>query len=73
MVNTKKITHERLGIWEKRMEESHATPVLLVGVGHDHVCGRLTLCTTTDRTNEEIIVLLTETIRQLRGGGVPVE
>jgi len=64
-VNVKKITHERLGSWEKRMVESHATPMLLIGAGHDHVNGQIVLCVTEERTNHEIVLLLQEAIRQL--------
>lgn len=65
-VNVRKITHERLGSWEKRLVNSHATPALLLGVGHDHVKGQLVVCVTEDRSNEEIILLLQGAITELK-------
>jgi hypothetical protein len=67
MVNTKKITHERLGSWEKKFEGSHATPILLIGVGHDHVNGQVVICVTEDLTDKQIILFLENALKQLRG------
>jgi hypothetical protein len=64
-VNVRKINHERLGRWEKRLTENHSTPVVLVGVGHDQVKGRVFILTTEERTDEEVIVFLREALRQL--------
>jgi hypothetical protein len=58
-VNCKKIT-------EKRVVDSHATPVLLLSVGHDHVSGQLTICITQDRTDQEIIAFLQGAINELK-------
>lgn len=66
-VNVRKINHERLGRWEKRLNEHHSTPVVLVGVGHDQVSGRIFLLTTEERTDEEVILFLREALRQLEG------
>lgn len=66
-VNVRKINHERLGRWEKRLNESHSTPVVLVGVGHDQVKGRVMILTTEERTDEEVITFLREALRQLEG------
>jgi hypothetical protein len=66
-VNVRKINHERLGRWEKRLNENHSTPVVLVGVGHDQVKGRVFILTTEERTNEEVIIFLREALRQLEG------
>jgi hypothetical protein len=66
-VNVRKINHERLGRWEKRLNENHSTPVILVCVGHDQVKGRIMLLTTEERTDEEVIVFLREALRQLEG------
>lgn len=64
-VNVRKINHERLGRWEKRLNENHSTPVVIVGVGHDQVKGRVFILTTEDRTDEETILFLREALRQL--------
>jgi hypothetical protein len=66
-VNVRKINHERLGRWEKRLNENHSTPVVLVGVGHDQVKGRVMVLTTEERTDEEVILFLREALRQLEG------
>jgi hypothetical protein len=68
-VNVKKITHERLGRWEKKMVLSHATPALLIGVGHDHVNGQIVICVTEDRTDNEIILFLQGAIKELQKAG----
>ncbi len=65
MVNTKKITSTRLASWQKKLDGSHATPVLLVGVGHDHVSGRTIVITTEDMPIGELKLFLQEAIRQL--------
>lgn len=65
MVPTEQITDERLDRWKKRLSESHSTPILLMGVGHDHVFGRPVLCTTEDITNEQLCVFLRAAIDAL--------
>jgi hypothetical protein len=45
MVPVAQIVDDRLARWAIRMKESHATPVMLVGIGHDHVSGQIVLCT----------------------------
>jgi hypothetical protein len=67
-VDTKKITHERLGRWGKKLATSHATPALLLGIGHDHVSGQVVICVTEDRTDQEIILFLQAAIDELRKG-----
>lgn len=64
-VEVEKINRTRLQGWEKRLNENHSTPVVLVGVGHDKVKGRVFILCTEDRTNEEVILFLRETLRQL--------
>ena len=39
MVPTEQITDERLNRWKERLRESHATPLCLIGIGHDHNSG----------------------------------
>jgi hypothetical protein len=67
MVNTKKITRERLGSWENKFEGAHATPVLLIGVGHDHVSGQIVICVTEGLTDGQIVLFLENALKQLRG------
>jgi hypothetical protein len=65
-VNVREITHERLGIWEKLIINAHATPTLLLGIGHDHVKGQLVVCVTEDCSNEEVLMLLYGAIKELQ-------
>ena len=40
---------ERLaGRWTERMLQTHATPVCLIGVGHDHAQGQIVIATMED-------------------------
>lgn len=64
-VNVRKINHERLGRWEKRLNENHSTPIVLVGVGHDQVKGRIFVLATEERTDEELLLFMKEAVRQL--------
>ena len=38
------INNERLGNWGHQLMENHATPILCIGVGHDHMAGTVHLC-----------------------------
>jgi hypothetical protein len=66
-VPVKEINHARLARWKDRLNESHSTPVILIGVGHDTVKGRLMVLTTEERTDGEIIAFLEGALKQLRG------
>jgi hypothetical protein len=68
MVDVKRINRDRLSSWEKQLTGSHATPFILVGVGHDHVSGQLVVCTTEDRSNTDIILTLQAVIAELQKG-----
>jgi hypothetical protein len=35
---------DRFSRWAKRLQSSHATPLFLLGIGHDHVSGRPVVC-----------------------------
>lgn len=39
------ITKERLGKWSMRMNQANATPVVLIGIGHDQNEGKVVVCT----------------------------
>jgi len=43
-VPTDEITRERLERWSQKLEKEHATPMCLVGVGHDQKSGQLVVC-----------------------------
>lgn len=42
--DTEAITKLRLAEWAKALSTDHATPMLLVGIGHDHNSGKISLC-----------------------------
>ncbi len=65
MVNVKFINDERLGRWKNQLNRKNATPVLLIGIGHDHNAGDVTVLVTEERSDEDIKLLLVEALRQL--------
>lgn len=60
------ICDQRLRRWKTRLAYEHATPVLLVSVGHDDKLGQIVICTTEEMSNFEISLLLKEALRLLR-------
>lgn len=62
------ICTERLGRWQKGLIEQHATPVLLVSVGHDEKKGQIVLSTTEEMQYEEIILFLEGALNLLKTG-----
>jgi hypothetical protein len=61
------ICTERLGRWKKLLIQEHSTPVLLVAVGHDHKKGQLTLVTTEDITDQQLLTFMRYAIIELEG------
>ena len=57
------ICRDRLGRWTKGLVEQHATPILLVGIGHDQQEGKIVICTVGEITDNEIILLLQGALR----------
>ena len=66
-VEVKPINYERMNRWKERLNENDSTPVILVGVGHNKVQGRIMILCTEDRTDNEVILFLEDALRQLRG------
>ncbi len=61
-----KINSERLAGWSKKFSAAHATPVALIGVGHDHKAGEIHLCICENGpTNQEIAAFLRGAAAQL--------
>jgi hypothetical protein len=62
------ITKERLDRWAKRMKESHATPLLLIGVGHDQVSGQIVICTLDEPelSNDKLRAFLKYALKELQ-------
>jgi hypothetical protein len=61
------ITHERLARWERKLAGEHATPILLLGVGHDHVSGQLVICTCEEVSDAQLVAFLRAALEMLNG------
>lgn len=64
-VPTEKITRERLRSWSNRLDQEHATPALLLGIGHDEKAGTIAIVTTESLGDQEMIGLLLYALREL--------
>ncbi|HYC27724.1 MAG TPA: hypothetical protein VEB42_02895 [Chitinophagaceae bacterium] len=65
MVNVKAINDERMTAWKTRLNRVHSTPVLLIGIGHDHNSGQMHVIATEDMTKEHIVLFLRSALEQL--------
>ena len=64
----KAIITERLGRWAERLLESHATPVVLVAVGHDARSGQLVVCACEDGpSDKQLALFLKAAAKRLKG------
>jgi hypothetical protein len=52
------INSKRLASWADKLTSAHATPQLLLGVGHDHVSGQVSVIVCEEITNDQIEALL---------------
>lgn len=59
------ITRIRLASWAAKLDQEHATPLLLVGVSHADKSGQIVLITTEDENTATIIAFLRFAIAQL--------
>lgn len=62
------INTDRLAGWHATLVDKHATPALVLGVGHDHASGTLHLCMTEDTPIETIRGFLLAAIRAIDHG-----
>jgi hypothetical protein len=67
MVPVEQITKDRLARWAARLSESHATPVMLVAIGHDQVSGQVVICTLDEPEfdNEKLKAFLRYALEEL--------
>lgn len=65
MVNVKHICDERLARWKTQLIRRHSTPLILIGIGHDHKSGEIALLCTEDRTDEELLLFMENVVKQL--------
>lgn len=70
-MDTDKITQERLGSWRERLREAHATPLVLIGVGHEHKSGELVLCVPEGVDDRLLEGSLRFALAALAGGQMP--
>lgn len=45
---------ERLQRWTFKLLSEHSTPAILIGIGHDHKSGQITVCVPENFTDFEI-------------------
>lgn len=62
----REICYDRVARWIERLIKEHSTPIVLVGVGHDHKSGHLVLLTVEELTNDQIVLFLEAAIDHLR-------
>lgn len=65
-VNVKAINDERLGRWKNQLNRKHATPFILLGIGHDHNVGNLVILCTEERSDEDILLGLEKAVLMLK-------
>lgn len=63
----RRITVERLDGWAARLVQEHATPMLLMGIGHDHTSGQVVICCVEDSSDEIIRGALRKALHDLGG------
>lgn len=61
------ITRDRLWKWGAKLDLEHATPVILVGVGHDQNSGQTVVCIPEDVTDEQLCGFLRAVLKELEG------
>ena len=64
----KQICSDRLQRWIFKLLTEHSTPVCLIGIGHDHKQGQVTVCIPEDFTDDVIIGMLEVAIFNLKKG-----
>lgn len=64
-----RIINERLARWLDLMSQSNATPLILIGIGHDAACGDLVLCIPEDVAPADACSLLIQAAWSLMPSG----
>ena len=59
------ICDERFDRWKRRLASQYATPIILIGVGHDHNSGQLSICTVEEMDNSMIRIIFTKALELL--------
>lgn len=61
-----RIIDERMAEFAVGLRESHGTPALCLGFGHDHNRGALIVCTTKSLSLEDLVLFTEGALVQLR-------
>lgn len=62
------IVEARLAEWNRDLVADHSTPLLLLGVGHDHKSGSLSLCHVKDMDRGQVVAFLLAAAEMLLKG-----
>lgn len=68
MVETERITRKRLDEWATDLEKHHGTPVLMIGVGHDHTSGEVHIYVPKNSSGAFLEALLEGVLERIRAG-----
>ena len=60
------IVEDRVTKWSKRLIESHSTPFLLIGFGHDHRQGMAVTCLEEGVSVDQAVAYLEKTVQLLK-------
>lgn len=64
-VPTGDITQQRLNEWLYKLQADDATPILLLGVGHNRNRGKLVVCCTRDISDEDLLLFVRGALKRL--------
>ena len=70
-VPTRQITKRRLNSWEEKLAEVNATPILLIGLGHDPNSGEMVVFAPEGVSDDLLIGSLLFALEQLQPGTIP--
>jgi hypothetical protein len=64
-VQTSRITRERLDEWAETLDQAHATPMLMVAVGHDEQVGEMHVIVPDGVDRDQVKIFLRAALREL--------
>ncbi len=62
------INKERLAGWETKLNKENSTPMVMVGVGHGHKAGQITVLVPEGIPVQQIITMLEGLTKGIKGG-----
>ncbi len=71
MVSTEQIANARLESWKHKLADFNATPLVLIGVGHEHKSGELVVCVPNNVEDDLLIGALVFAINAIKPGLIP--